>query len=126
MLLAFVPGILAAVLVIITLVLIAVKGHPEGLLTVIVGVAVPVVLWGAWRLARLAGTRLRSARDVRPSSQADLDVRPSSQADLDVRPSSQADLDVRPSSQAELKVELKSTSVRWPPTGQPITFPLGR
>jgi hypothetical protein len=92
-LLALVPGALATAFVVVTLVLIAMKGHPEGLLAIIAGVAVPVVLRGGGRLARLARTRLRSARDAPPSSQA------------------------------ELEIELRSTSVRWPPTGKTITFP---
>lgn len=91
-LLALVPGALAAAFVVATLVLIAMKGHPEGLLALIVGVAVPVVLRGAGHLVRLARTRLRSARDARPSSRA------------------------------QLRIELRSTSVRWPPTGKTITF----
>ena len=95
-LLAVVPGALAAAFVIVTLVLIAMKGHPEGLLTIIAGVAIPVVLRGTRQLARLARTSLRPARDARPSSRA------------------------------QLKIELRSTSVRWPPTGETITFPQGR
>lgn len=92
LLLALVPGVLAAAFVIVTLILIAMKGHPEGLLFIIVGVAVPVVLRAGGRLTRLVRTSLRSARDARPSSQA------------------------------ELNIELRSTSIRWPPT-KTITFP---
>jgi hypothetical protein len=92
-LLVLVPGALAAAFVVVTLVLIAMKGHPEGLLAIVVGVAVPVVLRGAGYLVRRTRTRLRSARDARPSRRA------------------------------ELKIELRSTSVRWPPTGKTITFP---
>jgi hypothetical protein len=61
--LACVPGILAASLVLATLVLLAVDGHPEGVLAAVAGAAVPVVLWGAWRLIQLAHIRVRSAKD---------------------------------------------------------------
>jgi len=80
--LALVPGVLAAAFVVVTLVLIAMKGHPEGLLAIIVGVAIPVVLRGAGRLARLARSSLRSAREARSSS----DVSPPGQAQLDPEP----------------------------------------
>jgi len=53
-LLACVPGIIAGVLVFATLVLLAVDGHPEGLLAAAAGAVVPVVLCGAWRLVPLA------------------------------------------------------------------------
>jgi len=91
LLLALVPGVLAAAFIVVTLVLIAMKGHPEGLLAIIVGVTIPVVLRGAGRLTRLVRARLHSAKDARPSNRA------------------------------ELNIELRSTSVRWPPT-KTITF----
>ena len=52
--LAIAPGILAAALVIATLVLLAVDGHPEGLLAAAVCATVPVMLRGARRLLDLA------------------------------------------------------------------------
>jgi hypothetical protein len=60
-------GILAASPVLATLVLLAVDGHPEGLLVAVASGAVPVVLWGAWRLTQLAHNWVRSALDSRPS-----------------------------------------------------------
>ncbi len=67
MVLACVPGILAASLVLATLVLLAVDGHPEGLLAAVAGAAVPAVLWGAWRLIQLAHIRVRSFKVARLS-----------------------------------------------------------
>lgn len=50
--LACAPGILAAAFVLATLVLLALDGHPEGLLAAAAGAVIPVVLWGAWRLTQ--------------------------------------------------------------------------
>lgn len=63
LLLVCMPGVLAAVLVLTTLVLLAVDGHPEGLLAAVAGAAVPVVLWEGWRLVPLASMKVRSAID---------------------------------------------------------------
>jgi hypothetical protein len=56
-LLACTLGILAALLVLATLVLLAVNGYPWGLLAAAAGAAIPVALWGAWRLT--LRTRIR-------------------------------------------------------------------
>jgi hypothetical protein len=45
-------GALAALLVLFTLVLLALDGHPEGLLCLVAGAAAPALLWGAWRLGQ--------------------------------------------------------------------------
>ena len=66
--LACVLGILAASLVLATLVLLAVDGHPGGLLVAVASAAVPVVLWGAWRLEQLM-------RIQKPTTMAKLDIR---------------------------------------------------
>jgi hypothetical protein len=63
-----VPGILAGALALVTLFLVAADGHPAGLLTAVAGAAVPVVLWGAWRLSPSARIH-RSAADHRGSDQ---------------------------------------------------------
>jgi hypothetical protein len=63
--LACVLGILAASPVLATLVLLAVDGHPEGLLVAVASAAVPVVLWGAWRLIQLAHNRVRGKVGMR-------------------------------------------------------------
>ncbi len=68
--LAIAPGILAAALVLATLVLVAVDGHPEGLLAVAVCATVPVMLRGARRLLEL----VQSARASRPSRRARLEI----------------------------------------------------
>ena len=70
--LAFVPGILAASVVVATLVLLTVDGHPEGLLAAAFGAAVPVMLRYARRLLQLA----RAARESRPTRRAELTIRP--------------------------------------------------
>jgi hypothetical protein len=49
-LLACVLGLLAVVVVLVTLFLVAADGHPEGLLAAWVGAAVPPALLGGWRL----------------------------------------------------------------------------
>lgn len=77
--LAYALGTLAALLVLATLVLLAVDGHPEGLFCLVAGAAVPVLLWGAGRLAQLAHSRLWSpgasrARDAAPLVSTDLEV----------------------------------------------------
>ena len=75
-------GIAAASFVLATLVLLAVDGHPEGLLAAAAGGAVPVVLWRAWRLIQLAHIRFRlngighrSSDDQDPTRRAKLDIR---------------------------------------------------
>lgn len=69
--LAIAPGILAAAIVLATLILLAVDGHPEGLLAAAVGATVPVMLRGARHLLELA----RSARAARPSRWARLRIK---------------------------------------------------
>jgi hypothetical protein len=69
--LAFAPGILAGAAVLATLVLLAVDGHPEGLLAAGFGATVPVMLWWA---RRQLGLR-RSARESRPTTNAELTIR---------------------------------------------------
>jgi hypothetical protein len=68
--LAIVPGILAASLVLATLVLLAVDGHPEGVLVSGVAATVPIMLRGARHLLEFA----RSARAARPSHSARLTI----------------------------------------------------
>ncbi len=60
-LLACVLGVLAVVVVFVTLFLVAVDGHPEGLLAACAGAAVPPALLGGWRLRP-------GARTVDPAS----------------------------------------------------------
>jgi len=76
--LAFVPGILAALAVLATLVLLTVDGHPEGLLAAAFGAVVPVMLWYARRLLQLA----RSVRESRPTRQAVLTISPEPTSDV--------------------------------------------
>jgi hypothetical protein len=68
--LAIAPGILAAALVIATLVLLAADGHPEGLLAAAVCATVPVVLRGARHLLEL----VRPAGAAGPSDRARLTI----------------------------------------------------
>jgi hypothetical protein len=68
--LAIAPGFLAAVLVFITLVLLAMHGHPEGLLAAVVGAAVPVLIRRTRRLLRLT----LPARVSPPSPSAELKI----------------------------------------------------
>jgi hypothetical protein len=84
-----VPGLVAASLILATLVLLATDGHVEGLLTVGVGALVPVVLWSAWRLISLALLRLRPENSAGPWPIAQLRI---------------------------TKMPLESDSVRWPTT----------
>jgi hypothetical protein len=67
-------GILAASLVLATLVLLAVDGHPQGLLAAAVGATVPVMLRGAQHLLELARSG-RAARAARPSHSARLTIK---------------------------------------------------
>jgi hypothetical protein len=53
-LLAYGLGLLAVVVVLVTLFLVAVDGHPEGLLAAGAGAAVPPALLGGWRLRQRA------------------------------------------------------------------------
>lgn len=76
--LALAPGILAALAVLATLVLLTVDGHPEGLLAAASGAVVPVVLWYARRLFQLA----RATRESRPTDQAELTIRPEPTSDV--------------------------------------------
>ena len=69
--LAIASGILTAALVLSTLALVAVDGHPEGLLAAGVCATVPVMLRGAQRLLGL----VQSARASRPSRRAKLKIR---------------------------------------------------
>jgi hypothetical protein len=71
--LAIALGILAASLVLATLVLLAVDGHPEGVLVAAVGATVPVMLRGVRHLLELARSA-RSARAARPSRSARLTI----------------------------------------------------
>jgi hypothetical protein len=84
-----VPGFLATSLVLATLVLLAVDGHVEGLLTVGAGALVPVVLWSARRLSPLALPRRRAANGGQPSPFAELRI---------------------------TETPFESDAVRWPPT----------
>jgi hypothetical protein len=72
--LAIALGILAASLVLATLVLLAVDGHPEGVLAAAVGATVPVMLRGARHLLEFA-LSARSARAARPSHSARLRIK---------------------------------------------------
>jgi hypothetical protein len=76
--LAFAPGILAALAVLATLVLLTVDGHPEGLLAAACGALVPVMLWYARRLFLLA----RAVRVPRPTDQAELTISPVPTSDV--------------------------------------------
>jgi hypothetical protein len=76
--LAFVPGALAALAVLATLVLLTVDGHPEGLLAAAFGAVIPVMLWYARRLLQLA----RSVRQSRPTRQAVLTISPVPTSDV--------------------------------------------
>jgi hypothetical protein len=69
--LAIALGVLAAALILATLVLVAVDGHPEGLLAAAVCATVPAMLWGTRRLLEL----VRSARASRPSRMARLEIK---------------------------------------------------
>jgi hypothetical protein len=71
------PGILAASVILATLVLLAVDGHPEGVLTAAVGATVPVMLRGARHLPELARSArsARSARAAHPSHSARLTIK---------------------------------------------------
>ena len=75
-------GVLAALLVLATLALVAVDGHPEGLLCVVAGAAVPALLWGAWRLAPVTRDRFWSPLAARilsrepPPASTDPEVTP--------------------------------------------------
>jgi hypothetical protein len=91
--LACVPGVLAAAAVLAMLVLLAVDGHPEGLLAAAAGGAVPAVLWGAWRLIQLAYIRVR----LHDESHGSDNQKPTPRAAIDIR--------------------LESTSTPSPPTG---------
>ncbi len=71
--LAIAPGILAAAVVLATLILLAVDGHPQGVLAAAVGATVPVMLRGARHLLELARLA-RSARAARPSRSARLTI----------------------------------------------------
>ena len=46
-------AILAGAAVVATLILVALSGHPVGLLTVPAGAVIPVILWSVWKLPRL-------------------------------------------------------------------------
>jgi hypothetical protein len=70
--LALAPGILAALAVLATLVLLTVDGHPEGLLAAACGAVVPVMLWYARRLLQFA----RAVRESRPTPEAELTISP--------------------------------------------------
>jgi hypothetical protein len=72
--LAIAPGILAASLILATLVLLAVDGHPEGLLAAAVAATVPVMLRGARHPLERARSA-RSARATRPSQRARLTIK---------------------------------------------------
>jgi len=76
--LALAPGILAALAVLATLVLLTVDGHPEGLLAAACGAVVPVALWYARRLLQFA----RALRESRPTDQAELTIRPVPTSDV--------------------------------------------
>jgi hypothetical protein len=58
-------GAIAALPVVATLVLLAIDGHPEGLLCIAAGAAVPFLLWGPWRLTQRARVRLRPSEAAR-------------------------------------------------------------
>lgn len=76
--LAFAPGILAALAVLATLVLLTVDGHPEGLLAAACGALVPVMLWYARRLFQFA----RAVRVPRPTPEAELTISPVPTSDV--------------------------------------------
>jgi hypothetical protein len=72
-------GALAALLVLFTLVLLALDGHPEGLLCLVAGAAAPALLWGAWRLGqgargRVGASRTAPAPETAPRAPVDLEV----------------------------------------------------
>jgi hypothetical protein len=60
-------GALAFAPVAVTLVLLAIHGHPGGVLAAVGGAAVPVVLWGAWRIILLVRTSTAQWRHLPPS-----------------------------------------------------------
>jgi hypothetical protein len=72
-LLAYVLGSLAVVVVLVTLVLVAVDGHPEGLLAACVGAAVPSVLLAGWR-SRQAPRIIDPAYDLEVTPMAEVTI----------------------------------------------------
>lgn len=72
-LLAYVLGFLAVVAVLVTLFLVAVDGHPEGLLAACVGAAVPLAILGGWRL-RSAMRTVGPAYDPEVTSMAEVKI----------------------------------------------------
>jgi RNA polymerase sigma factor (sigma-70 family) len=57
---AYIAGLLAGAVVSATLILVALDGHPVGLLTVPAGALVPVIVWSVWELGqRLARAALQ-------------------------------------------------------------------
>jgi hypothetical protein len=85
--LAYAVGTIAALPVLATLVLLAIDGHPEGLLCVVAGVGVPFLLSGAWGLARHAHIQLwflEADRARNPGQPAATDQEVTAMAELTV------------------------------------------
>lgn len=106
-------GIIAALPVLATVVLLAIDGHPEGLLCIVAGAAVPLLLWGPFRLvqrARLRHWLLQADADVDTGRPVPTDEQATAQAEVMVSTERLATSDPRHPGVREYSVRLVQIS----------------